>query len=296
MSNTGENAAALPVEGAAADGDDRREERFPINHPNLMSWLQTVDRHVQRSEEWLMPVYKCLVEQGYHFPEDLVGVSKENRLAHIQGPLGTFLVRAIARANTQQMVEDEPPPGQPERSQQVFNVGDPLAALHQAIEAAKPEKTPKHSIKISPALQSMNLKWLPSSVWPSQDLVDKLADETAKETAKRPDQYPFTYVDLSKDALPNWVVASNGNEEEEEAELLANAAVETLGSIATALQKAAKPSKKPLTFPQWVGSFQRYSVAAAAAKQWNYASSQAHLDICLRVADSARAGGTKRWL
>ena len=43
----------------------------------------------------------------------------------------------------------------------------------------------------------------------------------------------------------------------------------------------------------WTAAFERYAIGAQVIGEWNWVSAKCHLDICLRIAESAKAKGKK---
>jgi len=282
------------------------EERAAAARPKWIKWLQGVDHHIFREEAWLQEVVDYLLRPGkeYWSPGDLVGCKGECMDDLPRGPKGAFLMRCVgcAEANARRDESERvgvrapvtPPPGQlTQASQQGASVQGPLDAIVAAMGGAAPKQPEKQVLRIGKELCSVNLAWLPASAWPSQDLVEELAEDCVKFSAKVPGGWAFSYVDLAKKCLPFWAATLTCEEEEEEKALesVIDASCGTLGSIASVLQKAAKPAKKSMSFPQWLSAFQKCAVAQAVTKQWNYASSQAHMEVCLRVGEGAKANG-----
>ena len=54
--------------------------------------------------------------------------------------------------------------------------------------------------------------------------------------------------------------------------------------------------KRHWTLPAWTAAWHKYALAACVTEQLTYAAALAHLDVCLRVADEARARKLPMWV
>ena len=298
MAQAEQAAAAAHAEAVRAGQEDARL---------WTEWLTDVASHATRSADWLKTVVDYFVSHGFKGPQDLVGAVTETLPRPLPvGPQGAFLMRAIGKADALRKKEADalrengrcmpmtPLPWQEVADHGCSSHGSIEALAHAMAGAIPPKKeVAKKVIQIGDALKDLNLRWLPVDAWPSQDLVDHLAEDCAKAEARKQGCFAFTFVDLAKQAMPIWAGSAGGEEEEEEAALCAAAesSCATLGTLANALKKVAKPAKKNLSMPQFIAAFHRWAVAAAVTGQLNYGSSQAHLEVCLRVADGSKANG-----
>ena len=78
----------------------------------------------------------------------------------------------------------------------------------------------------------------------------------------------------------------------QEAVLDGNAGISTIDALKNALNSATKAPKVNWTLATWAAAWSKYALSAEATGQLCYASSMAHLDNMLRLADECRGDRT----
>ena len=145
-------------------------------------------------------------------------------------------------------------------------------------------------VDIEDGLRPYKLEKLPRPCWPKGALTDSLATDVGK-LVKKGIHGAFIYADLAK-FLPFWCdVSGNKHESSDEDEEPSKA----VRDLARALGGKEK-TKVKLTMLQWQAAFDRYALAAAAAKQWDLHASMAHKDVVFQVAAQAPSKGRRQWL
>jgi hypothetical protein len=126
---------------------------------------------------------------------------------------------------------------------------------------------------------------------PGADVVDSLAHDVAC-ARKKGALNPFIFVELSK-FLPYW--ASGGECDAQRSDDDGDSYSRVAQDLAKALG-AAPTARRQLTPLQWSICFDRYSLAAVATGQLDFACALAHKNVCMEVAMRATHKGRRQWL
>ena len=159
---------------------------------------------------------------------------------------------------------------------------DPVSALVQALQGGR---KPKPRVNVSEKLKGLSLETLPSSCWPSPQLVDWLEAKVRADKDKGISK-PFVYVELSK-FLPHWAADKRGSG--------AATALGEAPTLAQAIARGLSESKEEkdkkgdlLSILPWSAAYDRWALAASFTDQITLAAAMAHKDVVMQIAMAAR--------
>ena len=259
-------------------------------HKAWAKYLCKVDAHAKREEDFMKAVSEVLVKNGFYVKEDLLcaEICKFKGTEALNPGQEAFLRRAVNKAQpaASQPSEAAAPSVPPAES-----IAKALA-LFQAQVQAQAKTVPKPGFNLATGIAGLSLAGSSPDTWPAAKLVEELREEVEKGVAKGAAVKPFTYIDIGKRCRPSWAPEpSKHSVDDEEPDGQSECEKGSLGEVAKALSKVTKVQHKELTFHQRVAALHKWALAAAVAGQISYAAAVAHIDICLRVSDQARAGG-----
>jgi len=118
-------------------------------------------------------------------------------------------------------------------------------------------------------------------------LFERLAE--AAEVAKKNAKKPHTFVELtSKDILPEWIPPEAVGGKLPVPCETAEESTGTLAQVATALKAATTAPRFFRTYQQWLGSWNRYGVAAISTKHMCVVSVLGHAQTIARISEERR--------
>ena len=234
---------------------------------------------VQRRDDFWQPIVDCMWANQIEDLNDLKGATMKamSGKESLKGGQSAFFVRMLEAANPPLPVPVAAAPSQATSADAIVQM---LSALGTGTKAA----SHKARVVLQDELGKMSLQGLSANCWPTSELADDLKEDIEKAKSKG-HPVPFSYVDISKRAMPQWAPAllhkEDGDDDVDDSDADKSS---SLKGLAKALD-SAKKSSKAMSMAQWTAGFIRYAICAVAAGQWCLASAVAHLDICLRVGE-----------
>jgi len=145
----------------------------------------------------------------------------------------------------------------------------------------------KKTVDISSLLVEGGLQGTPQLGLAPAPLFERLAE--AAEVARKNAKKPHTFVELtSKDILPEWIPPEAVGGKLPVPCETAEESTGTLAQVATALKAATTAPRFFRTYQQWLGSWNRYGVAAISTKHMCVVSVLGHAQTIARISEERR--------